>query len=80
MFHNLIITVISSEKSNCSYHLEFIFQEFPVVIILQLWQLNCGWMAAHSANKVWYQTYSLERNKNAADICLDSEVLPMFEL
>lgn len=40
MFHNIIITVISSEKSSCSYHLEIIFQEFPAVIILQLWQFN----------------------------------------
>lgn len=78
MFHNLIITVISSEKSNCSYHLEFIFQEFPAVIILQLCQFNWDWMAAHSVNKVRYQTYSLEGNKNAPDISSDSDVLLMF--
>lgn len=75
--HNVVTTLISSEESHCSYHLEFIFQVFPAVIILQLWQFNWDWMAAHSVNKV-HQAYSLERKKNAPDISLDSDVLLKF--
>lgn len=32
MLHSAIRTAISSEKPSCSSHLEFIFQEFPLLL------------------------------------------------
>lgn len=75
-----MITVISEEKSSCSYHLKIIFQEFSALIIFQLWQFSWDRMTTRTVSTVGYQTYNLERNKNAPDISSDTDVLLMFNL